>query len=347
MEEEEAMRHLKRTVAALLCALCIPIVLANPIIPRYLNEIFFTSGSWVLEVFTYNQSLDSWLLSSRAGTVAFKPGLGVGRQYVLLTPDSMLAPLSIDPLGDSLTIHGPWGSAPSLRYGPGPGSDVQAPAPGSSICYDQSNGFFYLDSTPTLGGPNDSSGAMATVSGIVKDSATQSPVPGALIWLFDANESIFADASGEFATHVYAHNVTLSVFHAEYESKNILVSLVPGQAVDTIIQLRRLSSVPGAGLPEQLMLYQNYPNPFNPSTTIAFTLPSASKVTINLYDVLGREIVELMRGYRPRGRHQSLWDGNDESGAPVGSGIYLARFHATDALRGTSIDRVIKLLLIR
>jgi hypothetical protein len=347
MGKEEAVRRLKRTLAALLCALCIPFVLANPIVPRYLSEIYFTSGSWVLEVFTYNQTLDGWSLSSRAGTVAFKPGLSAGRQYVVLTPDSMLAPLSIDPLGDSLTIQGPWGSAPSLRYGPGPGSEVQAPGPGTSICYDQSNGFFYLDSTPTLGGPNDSSGAMATVSGVVKDSATQSPLPGALIWLFDANTSLYAGASGEFAARVYAHNVTLSVFQSEYESRNILVPLVPGQAVDTIIYLRRLSSVPGTGPPEQLVLCQNYPNPFNPSTTIAFSLPVASKVTVNLYDMLGREIVELMRGYRPRGRYQALWDGNDVSGAPVCSGIYLARFHATDAVRGTSIDRVIKLLLIR
>jgi hypothetical protein len=80
--------------------------------------------------------------------------------------------------------------------------------------------------------------------------------------------------------------------------------------------------------PAPLVLEQNAPNPFNPSTTIAFTLPSAVDVELSIYDIEGRLVRTLLDGPSQSGRHESRWDGADMRGGPVSSGIYVYRLRA-------------------
>ncbi len=75
-------------------------------------------------------------------------------------------------------------------------------------------------------------------------------------------------------------------------------------------------------LPENYQLFQNYPNPFNPGTTIKFYLPDQAAVAIKIYDMLGREIRSLSDQTYSPGTHTVRWDGTDESGNNVTSGIY-------------------------
>jgi len=76
-------------------------------------------------------------------------------------------------------------------------------------------------------------------------------------------------------------------------------------------------------LPLSYHLEQNYPNPFNPNTTIEYSLPEASSVTITIYNILGQRINSLLRGVKMEaGYHQMEWDGKNESGTQVSSGIY-------------------------
>ncbi len=70
---------------------------------------------------------------------------------------------------------------------------------------------------------------------------------------------------------------------------------------------------------------QNYPNPFNPTTEIRFTLPKSEHVTIDVFNVLGQRIATLVDGDLPSGDHMVRWDGKDDSGERVASGIYLYR----------------------
>lgn len=70
-------------------------------------------------------------------------------------------------------------------------------------------------------------------------------------------------------------------------------------------------------------LHQNVPNPFNPTTTIAYTLPTATHVKLGVYDVRGREIAVLVDGHRPAGAHSAVWNA---AGMP--SGIYFCRITA-------------------
>ncbi|RPH60023.1 MAG: T9SS C-terminal target domain-containing protein [Acidobacteria bacterium] len=76
-------------------------------------------------------------------------------------------------------------------------------------------------------------------------------------------------------------------------------------------------------------LLQNYPNPFNPETNIAFVVPNAgARISIEILDVRGRRVRTLLRGWSDGGPHSVPWDGRDDTGREVGSGVYFCRLHS-------------------
>ncbi|MCP4568802.1 MAG: T9SS type A sorting domain-containing protein [FCB group bacterium] len=81
-------------------------------------------------------------------------------------------------------------------------------------------------------------------------------------------------------------------------------------------------------MPRVHELSQNYPNPFNASTVIFFSLPFPDDVRIEIFNILGQKVSSLQNGYLPAGNHTVAWDGRDEFGARVGSGVYFYRMTA-------------------
>jgi len=77
-------------------------------------------------------------------------------------------------------------------------------------------------------------------------------------------------------------------------------------------------------------LRQNYPNPFNPTTTIAFTLEQSSRVSLQVFGASGRVVRDLAAEALGPGDHQRQWDGRDNAGRPVASGVYFYRLVAGD-----------------
>ena len=75
----------------------------------------------------------------------------------------------------------------------------------------------------------------------------------------------------------------------------------------------------------QSKLMPNYPNPFNPKTTIAFTLAKAGKVDINIYNLKGQKVKTLLSDNLLPGKHSIVWDGKDDKGSGLGSGIYFVK----------------------
>jgi len=88
----------------------------------------------------------------------------------------------------------------------------------------------------------------------------------------------------------------------------------------------------GAELPQSFSLQQNTPNPFNPSTTITYTVPEGSTVRVKLevYNLRGARVRLLVDEERSPGTYHVFWDGTDDSGAAVGSGVYFYRMRAGD-----------------
>jgi hypothetical protein len=78
------------------------------------------------------------------------------------------------------------------------------------------------------------------------------------------------------------------------------------------------------GIVDQFALHQNYPNPFNPQTNISYSLPRASNVTLKVYDILGREVMSLIKSEREsEGIHNVTFDATN-----LPSGVYFYRLQA-------------------
>jgi len=86
---------------------------------------------------------------------------------------------------------------------------------------------------------------------------------------------------------------------------------------------------------------QNYPNPFNPATTIPYWLQCGGRVEMTMYDASGRSVRRLFEGHRSAGYHAVQWDGRDDAGRAVGSGIYFC------FIRGNGVSKAIKLTVAR
>jgi hypothetical protein len=94
-------------------------------------------------------------------------------------------------------------------------------------------------------------------------------------------------------------------------------------------------------LVDEFVLSQNHPNPFNSSTIIAYEIERGKNVTLRIYDILGKEVRELVNSRQSPGKYQIIWDGRDNQGKEVSSGIYFYQLEAGNST-GTK-----KLVLIK
>ncbi|MBN1997765.1 T9SS type A sorting domain-containing protein [candidate division KSB1 bacterium] len=85
-----------------------------------------------------------------------------------------------------------------------------------------------------------------------------------------------------------------------------------------------------AEAPRAYKLEQNYPNPFNPETTINYQIKDAGDVSIQIYNMRGQLVRNLMRQNMKAGFYSSVWDGRNEQGLPLSSGVYIYRIKVND-----------------
>lgn len=102
----------------------------------------------------------------------------------------------------------------------------------------------------------------------------------------------------------------------------------------------------GGELPEKFTLAQNYPNPFNPETTIEFALPEGSYLNLMVTDYLGRRVATLHNGQLAGGVYRIRWNGSDETGRNLGSGVYFCRVTAVST-GGKTSSKTIKMVMVR
>ncbi|MGO9480776.1 MAG: FlgD immunoglobulin-like domain containing protein [Candidatus Kryptoniota bacterium] len=95
------------------------------------------------------------------------------------------------------------------------------------------------------------------------------------------------------------------------------------------------------GAPTTYKLYNNYPNPFNPSTKIGFELPKDSHVKLVIYNIVGREVAQVADANYPAGYTELTWNGMNNHGTIVSSGVYFYRISAD------KWNKVMKMMLIK
>lgn len=122
------------------------------------------------------------------------------------------------------------------------------------------------------------------------------------------------------------------VWYNNYNMKGIYAQRVNGIGNAPPTDAGERSPVP--------LFARNYPNPFNPSTTIVFHLPEAAHVDLDIYDAAGRHVRTLLNDHADAGRHEAVWNGTDDSGSAVASGVYFYRLEVD----GLALTRKIVLL---
>ncbi|NQV37647.1 MAG: T9SS type A sorting domain-containing protein, partial [Candidatus Marinimicrobia bacterium] len=94
-------------------------------------------------------------------------------------------------------------------------------------------------------------------------------------------------------------------------------------------------------IPDVFALHQNYPNPFNPTTRIEYDIPEISNVQITIYNVMGQKVRTLVNAEHSPGYHSVLWNGTNEFGSPVSSGMYFYQ------IKANNFNKVKKLVLMK
>jgi len=91
-----------------------------------------------------------------------------------------------------------------------------------------------------------------------------------------------------------------------------------------------VTAVGGVATPSAFALYGNIPNPFNPTTVIRYDVPkNGGEVSLRIYDAVGRVVKTLVAGTLAAGQRSIAWDGHDDAGRPVASGVYFCRLTAS------------------
>ena len=142
-------------------------------------------------------------------------------------------------------------------------------------------------------------------------------------WLSEmnvSNERILVAAAG---AHASEGNLVL------VEVANGSEATIESAVLNETVLSGALSLNGEASLPAGYALSDNYPNPFNPATSISFSLPTNGEVKLAVYNMLGQQVTTLANGEFEAGTYQVTWDGTDNTGDKVASGIYLYRLETS------------------
>ncbi len=314
----------------------------NPLIPTAISELIVTGPTnWVLELESWEpDTLDDWIFATTSDTVGFKPGIILGGRLVLITPYQLERPVSLNVNAESIFLDGgDWSSQSFLSYGPTGTEDIAAPRAGQSICSSGLVAEYYLDSTPTIGQPNDTINATGYIQGTVTTTGGD-PVRDVEIYTSWTGPAALTDSLGHFMLHDIAKRVRLEPQRPGYGGTLFVdVQIWPDSTTSLTIIMDPIGSVdaPPEGLPfSGWALSPNYPNPFNPTTTIHYRIPREELVVLDILSVTGELVTNLVSEVRREGQHVLQFDARQ-----LPSGVYFCRMQAGPFLETR------KMLLIR
>ena len=154
---------------------------------------------------------------------------------------------------------------------------------------------------------------------------------GELVRFYDAQmnmiDSLTFDDSAPWPTQPDGNGSTLSLINPELDNSiavnwsSSLSNGTPGKRNDIFVDVNDIKEL----LPSEYLLQQNFPNPFNPFTTISYSIPISSRVTLKVYDIIGNEINTLVNEEQTRGNYSINFEANN-----LASGVYFYRIQAGD-----------------
>ncbi len=182
------------------------------------------------------------------------------------------------------------------------------------------------------------------IEGYVYEEDGETPLDIAKITVDGVQFPEWSDSTGWFRILTGPGTFTLNVERMYYEGQQLSGIVVEqGAATYREITLQSLAAHDYDNLIQQytITMEQNSPNPFNPTTTISFSIPKDDKVELKVYNIKGQLVKTLVNDHLEAGMHKAVWNGDNQSGKNVSSGIYLYRLESG----GRAIAR--KMLLLK
>jgi hypothetical protein len=167
-----------------------------------------------------------------------------------------------------------------------------------------------------------------SVSGYVRNSITLNPVEGGQIQLLETTFSDIADPNGYYQIMAWAGTYGVYAFADGYADTTYTdVQIAAENATTLDIYLRPLTANQDNTLiPTGLLSY--YPNPFRSQTTINYALSKSAPVTLEIFNLKGQLIKTIVNQNQTKGVHAIIWNGSNEQGQPVATGVYLLNMTA-------------------
>ncbi len=182
------------------------------------------------------------------------------------------------------------------------------------------------------------------IEGYVYEEDGETPLDIAKITVDGVQFPEWSDSTGWFRILTGPGTFTLNVERMYYEGQQVSGIVVEqGAATYREITMQSLDAHDYDNLIQQytITMEQNSPNPFNPTTTISYSIPKDDKVELKVYNIKGQLVKTLVNDHLEAGSHKAVWNGDNQSGKNVSSGIYLYRLEAG----GRAIAR--KMLLLK
>lgn len=177
--------------------------------------------------------------------------------------------------------------------------------------------------------------------------------PGYMNGLYVNSSKVFSSEGPHY--QYYAHQKTYSDVSVLQQGENIIrtekTPLINNQMVHgaeiqypgimMLVKYQDITSAEeGEIIPTEFRL-ENYPNPFNPSSNIVYSIAEPQNVNITVYDVTGQKVIEVVNEFRLPGVYEVIWNGKNEYGNKMSTGIYMAR------LKSAGINTTIKMLMLK
>jgi hypothetical protein len=164
-----------------------------------------------------------------------------------------------------------------------------------------------------------------TLSGIVRNSSTNTPISGATI--SSGGYSAISDAGGNYSLLLPQGNDAVQCVASGYQpaTQNVIIAAGQQYTLNFLLEVTSVSD-PQAAVTTELL--GNYPNPFTGSTLLSFTVKEPTAVQVDIFNIKGQVVRTLVNESKNNGIYKVTWDGKDQEGNKVSSGIYYYKMNA-------------------